>query len=217
MLKAVAFDLDCTLYDREAAIRNIVPDQWERFRDRLANVSKDDYLADWLAADSHGHRPKDELYQLLSARFGFDVSPEELLSDFRSRYEHHFVAVPHAFETLAELRAAGYRLGVVTNGRAAVQSAKIRGLGCDFDAVLISEVEGMRKPDPTIFHLAAERLGVEPGECAFVGDHPDVDIAGAAGAGMIAVWLENDIWPTPPPEVRRIGCLSELPGLVSRL
>ena len=74
--------------------------------------------------------------------------------------------------------------GIVTNGAASVQNATLDALEVRdaVNAVLISETEGVRKPDAAIFHRAAERLGVRPDECCFVGDHPTVDIAGAEAA-----------------------------------
>jgi putative hydrolase of the HAD superfamily len=62
--------------------------------------------------------------------------------------------------------------------------------------VLVSEAEGLRKPDPLIFRRAAERLGVEAGECLFVGDNPEIDIIGAAAAGMqTAFFVSTTPWP----------------------
>jgi putative hydrolase of the HAD superfamily len=51
------------------------------------------------------------------------------------------------------------------------RNAALDGLGVRdaVDAVLISETEGVRKPDAAIFHRAAQRLGVRPDECCFVG------------------------------------------------
>jgi putative hydrolase of the HAD superfamily len=103
------------------------------------------------------------------------------------------------------------RLGIVTNGATAVQNAALDALGVRpaVDAVLISEAEGVRKPDPAIFHRAAERLGVRPNECCFVGDHPIVDISGAEAAGLRAVWKRTPYW-VPAAPVPTIDTISEL-------
>lgn len=51
-----------------------------------------------------------------------------------------------------------------------------------FDSVVISGEVGMRKPDPAVFRLAAERLGLTPGRCVFVDDfQPNVEAAGTIG------------------------------------
>jgi putative hydrolase of the HAD superfamily len=57
-------------------------------------------------------------------------------------------------------------------------------------------VVGVRKPDPAIFHTAAARVGVALSHILFVGDHPEADIAGAAGAGMQTACLRRGReWP----------------------
>jgi putative hydrolase of the HAD superfamily len=70
-----------------------------------------------------------------------------------------------------------------------MQSSKLPclALASLFDAVLISDAEGCRKPDIQIFRRALERLDVKPGESVFVGDNPAVDVAGARAAGMLAI------------------------------
>src|SRR4029450_665152 len=71
-----------------------------------------------------------------------------------------------------------------------VQEAKISRLGVSglMDVVLISEREGVRKPDAEIFHRALGRLGVSPSDAWFVGDNPEDDVAGAAAAGLRSFW-----------------------------
>jgi putative hydrolase of the HAD superfamily len=60
-----------------------------------------------------------------------------------------------------------------------------------FDTILISDAEGISKPDRQIFDRALERLNVTAAQAVFVGDHPAVDIAGARGAGMRAIWKRD--------------------------
>jgi putative hydrolase of the HAD superfamily len=64
-------------------------------------------------------------------------------------------------------------------------------LGPSFDAVLISEAEGISKPLPAIFHRALKRLSKKPMQAVFVGDHPDVDIMGAKRAGIRTIWRRD--------------------------
>ncbi len=67
-----------------------------------------------------------------------------------------------------------------------------------FEVILVSDEVGWRKPNPVIFELALERLGVEPGEALFVGDRIDIDVAGAKSVGMGAAWINPDGAPVPP-------------------
>ena len=98
-----------------------------------------------------------------------------------------------ALETVAELRSRGVRLALVTNGSAADQRAKIDRHAVDtrFDAVLVEGEVGFGKPDPRIFRLALERMGVSAAEAWMVGDDLPWDIAGAQAVGIHAVWARD--------------------------
>jgi putative hydrolase of the HAD superfamily len=80
-----------------------------------------------------------------------------------------------------------------------MQSAKLECLALPamFDTVLISEAEGVHKPDPEIFRRALERLGVDAPRACYVGNHPDVDVAGAKAAGLKAVWRRDPFFEPP--------------------
>ena len=78
------------------------------------------------------------------------------------------------------------------------------------DVVLISEREGVRKPDREIFARALRRLELQADESWYVGDHPDVDIRGAADAGLAAVWRLTPYWPEPVAPHLRINGIDEL-------
>ena len=108
------------------------------------------------------------------------------------------------------------KLGVVTNGGQDRQRKKLDAMGLSdtMDVILISGAEGIRKPDRRIFHRALSRLGVEPREALFVGDHPEADIEGALGAGLDAVWKKVPYWSlSEEVEVPRIDRLSEILGI----
>ena len=62
--------------------------------------------------------------------------------------------------------------------------AKRFGLAKFFDVIIDSQVVGVEKPDPRIFQLALERLGVGPDEVQFTGDIYSIDIEGARAAGI---------------------------------
>ena len=106
---------------------------------------------------------------------------------------HVLEPIPGALETVGELRRRGVRLALVTNGSAADQRAKIDRHAVDtrFDAVLVEGEVGFGKPDPRIFRLALERLGVSAAEAWMVGDDLPWDIAGAQAVGIHAVWARD--------------------------
>ena len=95
-----------------------------------------------------------------------------------------------AAEALDRLRAAGLRLGVVSNSDGRVEEALVAaGLRDRFEVVLDSALVGVEKPDPAIFRAALDALGVAPAEALYVGDLYEVDVVGARAAGMEAVLL----------------------------
>ena len=111
---------------------------------------------------------------------------------------------PEAKQVLAEVKARGYRVGLLSNwgptGRTILEQ---QGLLPFFDDVLFSYQCGHVKPEAAIFRLAAERLGALPADCLMVGDNLQFDIWGALGAGMPAFWVNRR--GVPAPAVTRSG------------
>jgi putative hydrolase of the HAD superfamily len=217
MIRGVFFDLDGTLYDRDASIRRVVELQFEAFRPELPGVSKSQFIERLLELDAHGHNRPLGLYQELAEELGFDGDvADRLEADFRSSYFQSCHLFPDTLPTLDELRARGKKIGVITNGPTHWQQGKLDALGIAsvFDTILISEVEGVQKPDPRIFARALERCGLRASESIFVGDHPDADIAGAKAAGLLPVWKRVPYWRVPD-DVLSVGELKEILPLCS--
>lgn len=98
-----------------------------------------------------------------------------------------WVPVPGAVGLLQGLRARGCRVGLLSNtGIDLRPRLGDLGLLAYFDTVVLSFEEGLVKPDPRIFRLAADRLAVPASECLFVGDTPHTD-GGAVHAGMTSL------------------------------
>ena len=118
---------------------------------------------------------------------------ETLLDDYRAGFPNACLLFPDAVQTLSRLRTSGLKLGLITNGSVRMQSRKLQCLALSplFDTILISDAEGISKPDRQIFHRALERLNANPAQAVFVGDHPEVDVAGARAAGMQAIWRRD--------------------------
>ncbi len=93
-------------------------------------------------------------------------------------------------ETLARLRDEGIKTGLISNCLAETSdlwpSTPFPSL---LDASILSCEVGMMKPDPGIYHLACERLEVEPDECLFIGDGGSGELTGATNVGMDAVLI----------------------------
>jgi putative hydrolase of the HAD superfamily len=204
-VKAVLFDLDETLIQRHAAIRNFIASQFSRFAEPLNPLTAAQYAATFLDLEDDGRADKAVVYPALVSSLGIaNVSSDVLLADYRARYPSFAVLNPGAAQTLQSLRAHGLKLGVVTNGNGVVQNGKIDTIGLRplLDCIVISELVGLRKPEAAIFNLAASHLGIEPAACVYVGDNPEIDVMGALGAGLVAIWFRaGQTWPAtlPPP------------------
>ena len=119
-------------------------------------------------------------------------------------------------ETLEELRRRGYRLGVISNSDGRIEALlESVGLRPWFDFVIDSGEVGIEKPDPRIFRIALDRLGVEPAEALYVGDIYEIDVVGARAAGMHAVLIDPlDRWDEL--DCDRIRGVDELPEWLER-
>jgi putative hydrolase of the HAD superfamily len=97
---------------------------------------------------------------------------------------------PDAIPTLEELRRRGHKLGMISACSQDVPEVWDRTpFASLFDSAVFSCSVGVSKPDPRIYQVAADELGVVPGDCVFVGDGANDELPGAERAGMTAVQL----------------------------
>ena len=215
-IKAVLFDLDGTLYDRDRLAAALFEEQYDAFAADLRGLSRERFLRDAHEMDDHGYGVKEDGYRTLVRRWRLDEAlAERLVAHFWDRYDAHCQLSDDVRGALAELRARGLKLGIVTNGVSTRQRRKIAALGLAtaFDAILVSEEEGVRKPDAEIFRRALARCGVAAHEAMFVGDHPVADVEGAHRAGLVAVWKQVPYWQAVVPDAAVIRELSDVLAL----
>jgi putative hydrolase of the HAD superfamily len=101
---------------------------------------------------------------------------------------------PDALGFLTGLRSRGLPLGLVTNGDAREQRAKIErhGLAGFFDVIVIEGEYGAGKPDAAVYLAAMSALAVRPGPDVWMaGDHLEFDVDGAQRLGLRGVWLDR--------------------------
>lgn len=203
MIDAVLFDLDETLLDRTSSLCAFLGDQFQRFSKRLGSVSLDEWRDRFLALDQRGHVHKTLVYPAILREFGGDASAElGLFADYNSHCADFATPFDGMATTLVAIRALGLPIGIVTNGETDFQTKHIEALGLNslVDAILISQREGLRKPDAELFNRAADRLLVSSDRCLFVGDNPVADILGAAATGMQTAWFRGCVdWPLDQP------------------
>ena len=97
---------------------------------------------------------------------------------------------PGSVEVIAQLKKENYKIGLISDcsGEApmAWQGTPFAPL---FDVTVFSCQAGIKKPDPRIYYMATEKLGIEPHDCLYIGDGSSQELTGAAQVGMHPVLL----------------------------
>lgn len=219
-IRACVFDAYGTLFDHSSAVaacRDVLGDGAER----LATMWRDKQLQySWLRAAQGRHA---DFWQVTGDALDFSI--ETLRNDepgLRDRLMSLYLslrAFPEVREVLGRLRKAGLATAILSNGtprmlEAATTSAGIAHL---FDHVMSVEEVGAFKPDPRVYQLAVDRLGVEASEIAFQSSNA-WDAHAASAFGMRVVWCNRygqrreRLPGAPDLEVRTLSDLPELVG-----
>jgi putative hydrolase of the HAD superfamily len=209
--QAVVFDLFDTLVDYDDS----------RTREFSSSVAQ---LCGRDPAEFHGvwieGRPARETGPMAPylASLGIEESAMQHFLELRRDWTRGILAKPRegVLETLGELHRRGIGTGLITVCSEDVvdvwDESPFAGL---FDAEVFSSSCGLRKPDPRIYRLALDQLGVAPPQALFVGDGANDELAGAERVGLRAIlvhrrgeepaWPEVCDWPGP-----RITAIPEL-------
>ncbi len=197
MIKAAMFDLDGTLLDRDESVKLFIEEQYNRFPQLKGYVTKNMYIKRFIELDNRGYVWKDKVYHQIANEFSLpEPSWEDLFADYINEFKNHCLPFPHLIEMLEDLKRNNFKLGIISNGFGQFQIDNINALGINeyFDVILISEWEGIKKPDPRIFNVALKQLQVSPNEAIFVGDHPKNDVKAAQDVGMKGIWKRDAHW-----------------------
>jgi len=189
-VRAVIFDLWETLidWDREAAAKMV---------DAISALVGDGFGERWSRSQNRYVAP----IRTALADVGVPAEHMEEVCALRLDYVRGCLAPrPGAVDTLRTLRGRGHKVGLITVCSEDVETAwpesQLAGL---FDAEVFSNAVGLSKPDPRIYLLCCELLGVEPAEAVFVGDGANDELAGARRVGMDAILIhrpgEDPVWP----------------------
>jgi FMN phosphatase YigB (HAD superfamily) len=134
-----------------------------------------------------------------------------LAAEVAAIYHTCFTAFPDTALALAELRAAGLRLALLTNFELPSVDRTLAGAGIDpalFDAIHTGVGLGIVKPDPRAFLAVAAELGLPPAACAVVDDLGE-NVAAARSIGMRGVQIDRSL-PLTATAADRIGSLGAL-------
>lgn len=227
MIRAVAFDLDNTLYsydeahaaawqaltDYARAELGLSPEQFKALHKEADRVLRARLQTACAAVHNRLIR-----YQLMLEALGQPLRCAPVMAElYWSKLLDSASLYPGTLEGLEMLRRAGYRLGVGTNMTADRQFDKLSRLGLwpYVDALVTSEELNAEKPDARLFLLCAEKLGCASEECAYVGDSLKGDVLGARAAGILGVWFHPEGGESADAPV--IRSLTELPALLASL
>lgn len=207
--KALLIDLDDTVLDSDSNADEVWLEVCREFAGRLDGVTPEELHAavmdsrGWLWGDlERARKARLDLWQarrdILTrslARLGISNSP--IVDGMADRYaairDEELKPFPGAIDTLRRLKAAGIRMGLLTNGSSESQRGKIErhGLAEFFDHIQIEGEFGIGKPHERAFRNALNALGVSPAEAWMIGDNLDFDIHAAQQIGTHAVWVDS--------------------------
>jgi putative hydrolase of the HAD superfamily len=195
-IRGVGFDLDGTLYANYHLHIRLIPFvirefpltlAWFKVRNRLhAQAARETPVS----GDFY-----DTQAALVAAALGGEsaVMRDKLDRLIYRGWEKAFARIrpfPGLAKTLAAFRAAGLRLGLLSDFPPA-RKLKLLGLADFFDAAFSTESTGTLKPDSAPFRKLAGDMGLAPEEVLYVGNSPRYDIAGAKKAGMKAALIRR--------------------------
>ncbi len=182
-IKAVIFDLGGVL------VRTEFPEVRQRLEERLGFTPGTLGQMVWGGEDwelaQTGRISYEEYWRRVGAALGF--STEQEIRDFRREYFSGDRVDEELVRLIRELRPC-YRIGLLSNApdRLGIWLDEEWGIKDLFDSIIYSAKVGVAKPDPSIFHLSLEQLGLTPTEALFIDDFsPNIDAALALGMQAI--------------------------------
>src|SRR5947208_8530597 len=125
-------------------------------------------------------------------------------------------AFPDARDALSALHAKDFRTAILSNGNPRMLDGAVTaaGIGADLDAVLSVDTIRIYKPQPAVYAMAADALGVAPAEIAFVSSNR-WDVMGAAAFGFRCVWVNRANLPDEYPEFAPAKVVRDLSALAT--
>lgn len=199
--KAIFFDWDHTLWDHDRNANEVLIELFDAFNLPLANEtfmwSTFQQINDSLWEDyQFGRISQEVLRETRFIRFFDELQIDGPTREFSEAYlqktPRKTNLISGAFEVI-ELLAQRYPLYILTNGFTDIQRVKIDGVGMRhfFQEIITSDVAGHKKPARGFFDYAVQVAGISPNEAVMVGDHPVIDILGAAHAGIPGIHLNQ--------------------------
>jgi putative hydrolase of the HAD superfamily len=202
-IKAILFDIDDTLYDRNKSQYLVLDKILEKLPQIFGDINKkrilDAFLesdristADW-EAGLHKDDIRDYRSNIFLEALGIPLKySSQITNVYVTEYPQINAPVDGAVELVSKT-SQRFLTGVISNTLPDVQYKKLETLGLRhyFTCIILAGEIGLKKPDAGIFIYTANQLKLLPAECLFIGDNYENDIAGGKGAGMITCWFRR--------------------------
>ena len=186
-LKAIIFDMDDTLYGEKEYVRS----GYEKIAQVIPQVEHAGKML-WKLFEEK----KPAIDELLKQE-GLESEEVKKACLHAYRYQEPDIHLyPGVEQMLKDLKAQGYLLGIITDGRPEGQRAKIKALGLEalVDQIIVTDEFGgaeYRKPNPLAFETMSQKLEVEYSQMCYVGDNINKDFIAPQQLGMRSIWFKN--------------------------
>jgi putative hydrolase of the HAD superfamily len=194
--KAVIFDLFGTLVD------NFTVTEYQQVLTEMAAILKapaDAFSKLWRDSfylrTNGTHRTHEESIRFICHELNIPVTEERVKQAADLRLEYTIRSLQprkEAVPVIRKLKRMKYKVGLISDCSpetpAAWPATPFRGL---FDVTVFSCVVNMKKPDPRIYRIATDKLGVEPRDCLYIGDGSSNELTGALKVGMHPVMISD--------------------------
>ena len=194
--KAVIFDLFGTL------VPNFSLSEYEKTLAEMASnlqAPAEEFRQKW--ADTFRERTTGVLptpranIDYLCQQLGISPGEDQIENALQTRLDftvRSMIPKNDAVETITRLKSDGYKIGLISDcSFEAPKTWQDTPFTPLFDVTVFSCEVGMKKPDPRIYRIATDKLGVEPEDCLYVGDGSSHELTGAREAGMNPVLIRD--------------------------
>lgn len=194
--KAMLFDLDDTLLDRDKAVDNMFLIILDRCYEDVNRSVRIQMLQSFKKHDKKNYGNFDKVKVIESFFMEFPPKhrlPRDYMQDFwENNFPLCFSINQNTLNIINRIKKH-VKMAIITNGSTQRQKAKMihTNLSSCFDTVLISEEVGFSKPDKRIFELALNKLNIQAEEALFVGDDIEKDIGGCQSVNIKGIWFNR--------------------------
>lgn len=186
MIKLIVFDLDDTLYDEFQFVQNGFKEVAKYLLNKYAIHVDELYKVMLELLNKYG---RGAIFNKLCENYNFNEEIMNLVEIYRNA-RGEFKLYDDSYEVLKKLQY-NYKLGIITDGKAAVQWNKIKCLGIEsyFDKIIVTDDFGREywKPHEYSYKKMLEYFKCEPKEAIYIGDNPTKDFIGARKVGFYTV------------------------------